>query len=752
MKELSNNTKVKLIVENIPEEIKDLPQWLVWKGVLKENNKLSKIPINPLNGSYAETDNPETWGTFEESLAYYEQNNLFGVGFVFTADDSFVGIDLDNCIEPETGEITPDALKIVNLFNSYTEISPSGNGLHILVKGNLPGDKRRKGKIEVYDRLRYFTVTGELYENAPIEINNRDNELNEFYKKYFANEDRKKADAVRSYDEGNQIIKKAMASKNGHKFKSLWQGDLFSYQSQSEADLALCRLLAFWTNNDKQQIDNLFRKSGLYRQKWDERHFSSGMTYGQSTINMAISATNETYKPQEIYTEPSSSDKPQTFPLTDLGNAERMVALCGDDIRYCHAWGSWLIWDGKRWINDRTGTIKRKAKKVVRNIYSEAKNEDDDRRRRDVANHATKSESASRIKSMISLAQDEEGVPVLPEDLDKNPWLLNCMNGTIDLKTGELLPHNRNHLITKLVPVEYNSNALCPIWDNFMDKIMDDNQNLISFLQRAVGYSLTGDTGEQCMFIFWGTGANGKSTFLQTMSMMLDDYAMQTPTETLLVKRKGAIPNDVARLKGSRFVTASEAETDQKLAEGLIKQMTGSDTISARFLHQEWFDFNPTHKIFLGTNHKPVINGTDNAIWRRIRLVNYDITIPESERDKRLLSKLQKELSGILAWAVRGCLDWNKNGLGEPEEVKVATEDYREEMDILAQFIKDCCEEKEGAWELSKNIWERYQEWCEDNGESMITRKNFGMKLKEKGYEAIKRKQGRGWIGLEVTH
>ncbi|WP_207688598.1 phage/plasmid primase, P4 family [Desulfonema limicola] len=767
MKELSNNTKVKLIVENIPEEIKNLPQWVAWKGELKENKKLSKKPINPLNGSYAETNNPETWGTFEESLAYCEQNNLQGVGFVFTAEDPYVGIDLDNCLDPETDTFTPEVSEIVKMFNSYTEISPSGNGLHIFVKGNIP--KSRNGEIEIYDQGRFFTITGELYGDSPIVIHERSKEVIDFYHKCYPDDDseknnnpvlphkaeRKKTDTVFTHDEEHPLIKKAMASKNGHKFKNLWQGDFSFYESQSEADLALCRLLAFWTNNNEQQIDNLFRKSGLYRQKWDERHFSSGMTYGQSTINMAISATNETYKPQEFYPEPLASDKPQTFALTDLGNAERLVAQCGDDIHYCHTMGKWLIWDGKRWIIDKSETIKSKAKKVVRNIYAEAQKEDDDRRRREIVSHATKSESASRIKSMISLAKSEAGIPVSQDDLDKNQFLLNCLNGTIDLKTGELLPHNREHLITKLVPVEYNPKALCPTWDSFMNRIMDNNQNLISFLQRAVGYSLTGDTGEQCMFIFWGTGANGKSTFLQTIGKMLDDYSMNTPTQTLLVKRQGAMSNDVAKLKGARFVTASEAETDQKLAEGLIKQMTGSDTISARFLFQEWFDFNPTHKIFLGTNHKPVINGTDNAIWRRIRLVNFDVTIPESERDKRLLSKLQEELSGILAWAVRGCLDWYKNGLGEPEEVKEATDDYREEMDILAQFLKDRCKEKDGAKELSKDIWEQYQEWCEDNGESMITRKSFSMKMKEKGFKTcrIGSSGGRGWIGIELlTH
>ena len=233
---------------------------------------------------------------------------------------------------------------------------------------------------------------------------------------------------------------------------------------------------------------------------------------------------------------------------------------------------------------------------------------------------------------------------------------------------------------------------------------------------------------------------------------MLGAHAMQTPTETLLVKRKGAIPNDVARLKGSRLVTASEAETNQKLAEGLIKQMTGQDTISARFLHKEWFDFSPTHKIYLATNHKPVINGTDDAIWRRIKLVPFEVTIPEQERDKKLLSKLENELSGILSWAVQGCLDWVQNGLGDPDEVKAATKEYKCEMDIIAQFINDCCLVNESSMATSKELYRAYEAWCEEAGDDAQPQRADVIKLKEKGFKSIKNTRGRrGWEGIELT-
>ena len=439
------------------------------------------------------------------------------------------------------------------------------------------------------------------------------------------------------------------------------------------------------------------------------------------------------------------------FKLTDLGNAERLVYHFGEQIRYCHAWKRWLIWDGVRWVVDQSGQIYQLAKKVVRKIYREVQSVNDSDERRSISRHASASESDRRIAAMISLAQSE--VPIRPELLNAAPWLLNCLNGTVDLRTGRLLPHTMEHFITKLAPVNYDPKAGCERWLEFLGRIMDGNEQLISFLQRAIGYALTGETSEQCLFIFHGSGANGKSTFLQAISSILGDYAMSTPTETLLVKRRGAIPNDVARLKGSRFVVACEADAENRLAESLIKQMTGGDTISARFLHQEWFDFDPTHKVFFGTNHKPVIRGTDYAIWRRIRLVPFEITIPEAERDKALPERLKEEADGIFAWAIQGCLYWQKRGLGAPEEVQEATASYRDEMDILADFLNDRCQERPETQVSSKELYDAYTGWCQDNGQEPIGQRAFVSALREKGFKQhrIGGRGVRGWLGLELN-
>ncbi len=737
--------------ENIPQSLIKFPQWVAWKGIVKADGKISKIPINPKTGSNAKVNDPDTWSSFDVALEYFHNNELQGVGFVFTESDPFVGIDLDDCVNSKTGVIDEEAKEYINHFNSYTEITPSGRGFHILLKGTLPGSGKHNGKVEIYDRGRFFTMTGKHLPDTPKLILENDVEIRKFYNEQFRPFlDNNKINNTKTLSEDEKLIEKINNSKEGRKFNQLWEGNYHSYPSQSEADLALCKILAFWTGCSAERVNQLFIQSILYRPKWDKSHYADGNTYGSETIQKAINSVTEIYDDKSV--EDTDNDSQKDFKMTDFENAERLVSLYGRDIRYCHAWEKWLVWDGVRWGIDRTEAVKRMAKNTIRKIYSEADNAGDESKRQALAKHAIHSESNARIKSMLSLAKSEKNIPLLPKDLDQDLWLFNCENGTIDLNTGELVKHDRDHQISKLSSVTYDSEAKCPQWHAFLNRIMDNNQELISFLQRAIGYSLTGDTSEQCLVILHGSGANGKSTFLQAVSAMMGDYTIQTPTETLLVKQKGAIPNDVARLRGARLVTASEAEADQRLAESLIKQMTGGDKISARFLRQEWFDFEPTHKIFLATNHKPIIQGTDPAIWRRIRLIPFNVTIPEKERDLKLLEKLKQELPSILTWAVKGCLEWQKKGLGEPDEVRNATKSYREEMDVLAPFLNDRCQDVPTAEVSTKELYDAYITWCEENGERPMAKRTLGAKLSEKGYRSVKIGQHRvrGRAGLKL--
>jgi putative DNA primase/helicase len=442
--------------------------------------------------------------------------------------------------------------------------------------------------------------------------------------------------------------------------------------------------------------------------------------------------------------------QPPRFNPTDVGNAARLVHHHGRNLRYCWLWRKWLVWDGQRWVKDDTGEVYRLAKGTVASIYQEAAAAPDEEARKALAKHAMRSEAGARIKEMVDLARSD--VPVMPDELDASPDLLNTESGTIDLRTGELREHRREDLITKIAPAKYRPDATAPTWEAFLKRVLP-GEDLRAFVQRAVGYSATGDTSEQCIFINHGSGANGKSTFQEALSAALGEYAMRTPTEMLLARRVDGVPNDVARLKGARFVSASETEEGRRLAESRIKDLTGQDTITARFMKAEWFDFAPTHKLWLSTNHKPEIRGTDVAIWRRIRLVPWMVAIPPAEQDKQLPTRLRGELPGILAWVVQGCLQWRREGLQAPDEVRKATGEYRAEMDVLAGFLVECCELGTDHWEYAKDLYESYKRWCDENGERPEPQRKFGGRLGERGFQRDRGgSRGAGvWRGVRLT-
>lgn len=438
------------------------------------------------------------------------------------------------------------------------------------------------------------------------------------------------------------------------------------------------------------------------------------------------------------------------FRLTDMGNAERLVARHGRDLRYSDAFG-WLVWDTRRWQADATSLVVRHAKETVRAIYAEAATAQDDARREAIAKHAVKSESARSLEAMIKLAQSEPSVPITPDSLDADPWLLNTLTGTLDLTSGELRPSSRSDLLSRLLPVKYDASATCPTWLSFLSRVMDGDQSLIDFLQRAVGYSLTGITREQCIFILYGSGANGKSTFLETVYALLGDYATKMRASSLMAKKNDAVPTDLARLKGSRFVSASEADDRQHLAEALVKEMTGQETLTARFLYRDEFSFMPEFKIFLSTNHKPVIRSTDYAMWRRIRMMPWLVTIPEDEQDKHLQDKLRGELPGILNWAILGCLEWQLAGLAPPTAVLSATQAYREEMDALAAFFSDRCEFGPSHTAAGPQLYDSYRLWCESNGEAPVAAQSFGRKLNERGLTKRRGAYGQAvYVGIRM--
>lgn len=433
---------------------------------------------------------------------------------------------------------------------------------------------------------------------------------------------------------------------------------------------------------------------------------------------------------------------------TDIANAKRLVARHGANLRYTPERG-WLVWNGRHWeVDEKNIAVQARATETALSIFDEIKHALD----RDAKiRHARKAQSKSAIDAMIWLARSEAGIPARLTDFDANGWLLNVNNGTLNLKTGTLQPHRREDLISNIVDVDFLAAAKCELWEAFLHRITDDNLELYQYLQRFVGYLLVGDVSEQSLVFLYGLGANGKSVFCEVLMRLLGDYALAVSPDLIMLKRHGGIPNDVARLRGVRAALMNETSQGSRFDEAKLKDLTGGDTLTARFLHQEFFDFAPTHRIIIRGNHKPTISGTDDGIWRRLQLVPFAVQIPASEQDRHLLDKLTTELPGILNWALKGCLDWQRQGLNPPAIVTEAVRQYREESDTLGRFISECCITTSKVAQVKSSVlFKRYQEFCEQSGERWVPAKELPMEMQRRGFEWKRTKHGGLFVGIEL--
>jgi putative DNA primase/helicase len=452
-----------------------------------------------------------------------------------------------------------------------------------------------------------------------------------------------------------------------------------------------------------------------------------------------------------------STPSPEGCDLSDLGNSRLFVRLHGERVRFVPAWNKWLLWDGTRWRADDLGAVVEMGKSVADARWDESRNTDDRARRQ----FAAASASNKFITAALKLAQSAPGIPVEPAELDRNPWLLNCPNGTIDLRTGALEPHRKTDLITKLCPTPFNPDAPAPRFERFLDSVFGGDQQLAEFVQRFFGYSLTGDVSEQVLPIFWGGGSNGKSTLLNVvMNTIGNDYCLKAVSDLLMQKRHEAHPTERADLFGRRLVVCTETEDGRGMNESLVKELTGGDKIRARRMRADFFEFDPTHKLLICTNHKPRVRGTDHSIWRRLLLVPFAVQFWNAEagetgpaelrQDKHLPAALAAEADGILAWLVRGCLAWQRSGLSLPEPVRAATAEYRTDDDLVALFIADACDCHSMYRIRSKSLYEGFQRFCDHIGERPISQRSFGETLTQRGFER-KKNDGIWYLGITLT-
>ena len=445
-------------------------------------------------------------------------------------------------------------------------------------------------------------------------------------------------------------------------------------------------------------------------------------------------------------------ENPEFERYTDLGNAKRFVARYRGEVAYCGPFGKWFLWDKRRWSEDERLGIMAKAGDLIRGLYAQATLIKDEEERKALLGHLHRSESCKSLNAMVTLAKADPCVARVPGEFDTDPWLLAVENGTLDLRAGRLRPHDPRDLITRLAPVRYDAKAQCPNWQEFLNMIMLQRPRLTGFIKRAFGSSLTGITSDKSLFLLHGPGGdNGKSTMVDVMQRLLGGYARRTPADSLLAKREGGIPNDIARLKGARFVWSSESERGSRLAEALVKELTGGDRIAARFMRGEYFEFDPEFKLWFATNHKPTIRG-DAAIWRRLKLIPFDYTIPKDRQEPRheVMAMFEAELPGILNWAVQGCMEWQRDGLGAPDEVVLATKEYEAEQDVFSMFLEEKCVRVASARALSSDLYSEYKAWSEGRSELPVSHKAFASLMEERGLAKTKTMKGILYSGIAV--
>jgi putative DNA primase/helicase len=680
-------------------------------------------------------------------------------------------------------------MKKVRKLRSYTELSPSNQGIRVITIGILPVGGRKKGDIECYDSDKYVTLTGHHLEGTPRTIEARYDEIIEIHREIFgdgrqAHKAKERQPSPVSLDD-EALLNKAWASANGASFSKLFEGHWEDdYPSQSEADMALCHHLSFWCGRDAARVDALFRQSGLYRAKWDKKHHSSGASYGQETVRRAIENTTKIYTGHGGEEIPHSehSEERQNTPEADP-TARILVALAQNEdgdaalfidmnfgkFAYDAGEGRWYHFDGNHWSPDTTNEVMAALEGVVGAYSDEAARQSDlvreatlkgdknaekihqkrydallrrmrdlrsKRRKRDVIELASINWSAWRNRS-LALKGDE---------WDSDPRFLGCANGVIDLNTGDFRQGRPSDYIRTWTPTSWNGlDAPAKRWEQCLHEVFDSNTELVNYLRRLLGYTISGEVLDRIFPIFHGArGQNGKGTILEALGYVLGPLAGPVESEMLLLQKfyrhSGAPTSDLMSLRGKRLVWASETAEGGRLNAGRVKSLNGGDTIVGRYPYaKQQTTFKPTHTLFLLTNYRPHVSATDHAFWARVHLIPFLLSFVDDphetyqrKRDLKLQKKLRAEAPGILASLVRGCLLWRAQGLNPPAIVQDATRSYRDDEDIIGAFIKDRCVVEANREVQAGILYAAYKEWSANMGMGETNQMQFGIDIKER--------------------
>lgn len=730
--------------EALPKELKDRGAFCLWKYEERDGRR-TKVPYQK-NGLKADSTNKDTFTEYSIATSHMAGYDGIGIG-VF---ENICAIDIDHCVE--NGVFSDMAEDIIARMDSYTEYSPSGTGVRILFKATLPTcDKDRyyinnqKIGLEVYVAgytNRFVTVTGNHIRGSGLE--ERSEALAEVLDKYMKKAEKPKTTLTTpgSYLSDESVLEKATSSKQADKFNALWNGQFPDGKSHSEADSALCAMLSFWCGGDIEQMDSLFRMSGLYREKWERDD------YRQSTLSKAVAICSDFYKPvgkstaaddfndlqQTVNTlNPAENDR---YPWNDIGNGILFADVFKAIARYVPERKQWFIYDGTRWVSD-TGSLKAMelCKALANAVMRYALEIHDEHKRKGYIDHCKKWQSRH---TRITILLDAQSVyPISIQDFDSNRYLFNCGNGTLDLRTMKFWEHSADDRLMKITPVEYLPGAKSCRYERFITEIMSGDMEKARFLQKAIGYSVSGDTRFECMFFLYGeTTRNGKGTLMESILRVMGDYGRAVRPETIALKHNVNSQNpseDIARLAGIRLANISEPSRGLLLNAAQVKSMTGNDTLNARFLHENSFDFQPQFKLYVNTNYLPVITDTTLFTSGRVLIIPFDKHFEEWEQDKGLKAEFGRPevQSAILNWMLEGYRLLQTEGLIPPQSVIDATQAYCHDSDKIAQFAEDCLVPDPRAETKTSELYDAYRTWCAGNGCYVENNKNFIAELRK---------------------
>ena len=778
---------------NIPDVLKQTASFCVWK-MEKRSGRPTKVPYNPRTGAMAKTNDPSTFADFNTAMKSYAIGGWDGIGY--RVSEGIGAIDIDHCIR-EDGSLNDVAAPILGIFpDAYFERSPSGTGLRGFFKlsPDFAYDKtvyyinNRKHGLEVYlpgVTNRFVTVTGDMFRNGAVTRN--DDALRTLLDTFMKRSARVSSKTVEpvSYLDDDGVIAHASASESGDKFKALYEGRWEEgYDSQSDADMALVSILAFWCGNVEEQIDRIFRTSGLMRDKWDR--MTGDSTYGQITIRNAVSTNGEIYTPimtgsaeddfetldedeqeAEVLTfEPDLSHitltieemRPHTKPRyqrDEIGIGYAFADYFKPIARFDRERGIWYVYDGKVWQPDENAlAVAELAKILADRLYTFALQITDEDTRNRYIKRVQKLQMRKNRRTMI---EDAKSVyPVSHTVFDRNTNLFNCQNGTLNLTTGEFRPHDPADFLTMMSGITYDPDATCPRWEQFISEVMCNDSDLALYLQKALGYALTGDTSLECLFILYGaTSRNGKGTTMETFLKIMGDYGKTSNPEMLSTKfgntNASGPSEEIARLAGVRFVNISEPEKKITFNAALVKRMTGNDTLNARFLHENSFDFRPNFKIFINTNYKPSVSDMTLFYSCRLKLIPFKRHFEEHEQDKGLKAFFSTDvcLSAIFNWCYEGYMRFRSEGLEDPAAVSQATKEYQEESDRIGQFVDAWLEEGEAFEVRTSAAYKLYGEWCDKYGYRKENSTNFNNAIQR--FFPIVRKRPNDTKGAQKT-